>query len=326
MFEDVQSFRFLGLTVYTYGLLVSLGAALWIVLSLLLAKKKKLPGDAVLLAAALAIPLGLVFGRLVFCLVNLGYFLEQIGQPAAMLYFWDGGFSMMGALMGVSLAAVIAAKVKRVRLGSMMDLMAVSAGAFIAMARLGEIYTALGRGRSIEAEWMRQSPFFGIQETWSDDVFQAVFRYEAAAAVLLLVVMVVLFLGKKAEAAKPGDLALVFITLFGSAQVVLESLRDDRHMLLGFVRASQIISILLPVAAIAVFSIRVIRREGMRGWVIAAWLVAAAAIVLAVVKEFAVDTSDSLTREYLMMSFAMAVLAAVALLLWKRAKRNQLQA
>ena len=206
----------------------------------------------------------------------------------------------------------------------MMDVLAVPAGLFIAIARLGEVYTVLGRGKIIDVQWMRDTAFFGIREVWSDDVYRAVFRYEAAAAILVLGVMLCLFFGKKTrKTARPGDLALVFGTLFGSAQVVLESLRDDGHMLWGFVRASQIISILLPVAAIVVFSVRLIRGEGMSWRPPAAWLTAAAAIGLAIIKEFDIDTSNNLTREYALMSLAMAVLAAMALLLWGKVKAQR---
>ncbi len=321
MFEDVQSFGFLGLTVYKYGLFLSLGTALWLLAAWFLAPQKGIPGGTVLLTGVLAIPLGLLFARITYCLISLAYYLDTIGQPIAMLYFWDGGLSMMGALLGVSLAALIVAKAKKVHYGRLMDVLAVSAGAFLAVARLGEAFTTLGRGKTINAAWMRDSAFFGIRETWSEDVFHAVFRYEAAIAVLFLVVMVCLFLGKKTRAAAlPGDLALVFGALFGSAQVVLESLRDDGHLLWGFVRASQVISILLPVAAIAVFSVQLIRREGM-GWrPVAAWLAAAGSIAVAIVKEFDIDTSNNLFREYLIMSLAMVALAAVVLLLWRRAK------
>ena len=319
MFEDVQSFPFLGLTVYKYGLLLAAAAAFWLLVSGMLAKTKKLPANTVLLTGVLAIPMGLIFARLLYCLVSLGYFLDTIGQPVAMLYFWDGGLSMMGALLGVSLAALIAARIRKVRFGVLADVLAVPAGLFIAIARLGEAYTVLGRGKTIEAQWMKDSAFFGTQEAWGN--YYAVFRYEAVAAILVLCVMLCLFFGKKTRLpAKPGDLALVFGTLFGSAQVIMESLRDDGHMLWGFVRASQIISILLPAAAIVVFSVRLIRRDGMSWRPLVAWLIAGAAIGLAIIKEFDIDTSNNLTREYALMSLAMAVLAAVALLLWRNVK------
>ncbi len=322
MFEDVQSFPFLGLTVYKYGLFLAVAAAAWLCLSGLLAKKKNLPGNTVLLTGVLAIPMGLLFARLLYCLVSLGQFLETYGLPIAMLYFWDGGLSMMGALLGISLAALLAAKIKKIRFGELMDVLAVPAGLFIAIARLGEAYTVLGRGKLIDAQWMQDSAFFSTREAWGN--YYAVFRYEAVVAVLAVCVMLCLFFGKKTrKAAKPGDLALVFGTLFGSAQVIMESLRDDGHMLWGFVRASQIVSILLPVAAIVVFSVRLIRREGMSWRPLAAWLAAAAAIGLAIIKEFDIDTSNNLTREYALMSLAMAVLAAVALLLWKSVKMQK---
>ena len=322
MFEDVQSFPFLGLTMYKYGLVLAAAAAAWLCFSGFLAKKKNFSGNTVLLTGVLAIPLGLFFSRLVFCLISLGYYLDTIGQPIAMLYFWDGGFSMMGALLGVSLAALIAAKVKKARYGELMDVLAVPVGLFIAIARLGEAYTILGRGKSIDTEWMQGSAFFSTREAWGD--YYAVFRYEAVVAAVLLIVLLCLFFGRKTRAtARPGDLALVFGTLFGSAQVVLESLRDDGHLMWGFVRASQIISILLPVAAVIVFSARLIRREGVGTRLILSWLLTVAAIVFAVIKEFDVDISNNLFRDYALMSLAMTALASAALFLWRRTKNKR---
>ncbi len=324
MLEDVRSFPFLGLTVYLYGLFLAVAASAWLCLCGLLAKKKNLPINTVLLHGVLSIPMGLFFARLLFCLIRLPYYVETIGQLLPMLYFWDGGLSMMGALLGVSLAALITARIKHVQYGDLMDVLAVPAGLFIAIARLGEAYTVLGRGKIIDAQWMQGSAFFGIRDGWGEDVYHAVFRYEAVAAALILCVMLCLFFGRKTRAtAKPGDLALVFVTLFGSAQVVLESLRDDGHLLWGFVRVSQIISILLPVAAVIVFSVRSIRREGVKWQLVLSWLIAAAAIGLGIIKEFDIDTSNNLTREYALMSLAMAVLAAIALLLWRRANNKR---
>jgi len=197
MFEDVQSFPFLGLTVYKYGLFLAVAAAAWLCLSGFLAQKKNLPGNTVLLTGAIAIPLGLFFARLLYCLVSLGYYLDTIGQPIAMLYFWDGGLSMMGALLGVGLAALITARIKKVRFGELVDVLAVPAGLFIAVARLGEVYTILGRGKSIGTQWMLDSAFFGIRETWSDDVFHAVFRYEAVTALFVMCVMLCFFFSRK---------------------------------------------------------------------------------------------------------------------------------
>jgi uncharacterized membrane-anchored protein len=100
----------------------------------------------------------------------------------------------------------------------------------------------------------------------------------------------------------------------------MESLRDDGHLMWGFVRASQVISILLPVAALTVFSSRLIKKEGMSYKPVIAWTAAAASIVLAILKEFDIDTSSNLAREYALMSLAMAVLVTSVLMVWKYAK------
>lgn len=318
---DAESLSLSGVPIYLYGLSLSVAVAALLLLAAFLAKKQGFQKGTVLLLGVIALPLGLFFARLFYCLISMGYFLETISQPVVMLYFWDGGLSMMGALMGGALAAWIVAKRMHIPYGKMMDVVAAAAGLFLAVARLGEKFTFLGRGKTILSDWMAKSLFFGIQSAWGDEIYYAVYRYEAVAALLILCAMLALFFGKKTQrTARPGDLCWVFVVLFGASQVIFESLRDDGHLLWGFVRASQVISILGPVAAIAVFSTRIARVKGMNWMLPGGWAVAAGSIALAVVKEFDIDTSNNLTREYIIMALAMASLAAVAMLLWKKQK------
>ena len=118
----------------------------------------------------------------------------------------------------------------------------------IAIARLGEWPTGEGVGAWIENEAMMRLPFavMNAYEEWQ----LAVFLFEAAAALLLLIPV----LKKRAGS---GERILTALLLFASCQVMLESLRMDSCLKIGFVRVAQVIS---AVVILAVTAIRASRR------------------------------------------------------------------
>ncbi|MDD3409243.1 MAG: prolipoprotein diacylglyceryl transferase [Eubacteriales bacterium] len=281
-----ESFTIFGLTGYWYGLIACAGALCAIALMGVLGYRRRLPAGVARMYGLIAIPVSLLCARLLYCLVNLSYFTETLGQPLLMLRFWDGGYSMTGMLCGAVLAALPTARVMRVRFGDLLDCAAAPLAGLIACLRFAEGYTQLGVGRYVQESALTQSaPILFVQSRLGNSMLSslAVYRYEALAAGLILCVMLWLFLSSRGS--RKGDLGLIFFALYGASQVVLESLRDDGHMLWGFVRAAQLFSALMPMLALAVFGGRYAHIRGARWQVTLAWLlvpVAAALVVLMV--------------------------------------------
>lgn len=313
-----ETFPLLGLTGYSYGLCIALGAAL--ALGLLGAQSRAwgLPRGTALLLGALGIPLGLFFARLLFCLFHLSGFLQTYENPLLMLRFFDGGFSMTGLLMGLALAALAASRLLNIRLGQALDALAAPLALLIAFCRAAERFTALGVGKVVEENALTSAaPWLFVTETAgiATEYRMAVYRYEAAAALLLCVIL--LFVGRRARRGKDtlaGDVALVFFSLYGASQMVLESLRDDGHLMITFLRIAQVAAFLMPVLACAVFAGRYVRLRGKAdGRVVFSWLLVLLCLAGAVLTEFSLDGrltwgNPSPLRDY-------GILTALALLL-----------
>ena len=93
-----------------YGALAALSMAALLAVSFLTLRKKGAGYEAFIRFSVLAIPFAFLGSRITFCLSNLSYYLETIGDPLLMLKVWEGGASMTGAMAGVILAAALAAK------------------------------------------------------------------------------------------------------------------------------------------------------------------------------------------------------------------------
>lgn len=315
-----ETFSILGLTGYSYGLFAALGAALALLLLAAQGPALGLPRGTAAVLGALGIPLGLLLARLIFCLFHLSLFWQTYENPLLMLRFFDGGFSMTGLLMGLVVAALVASRVLDIRLGQLLDALAAPLALLIAFLRAGEGFTALGIGKVVEENLLTQAaPWLFVTETMgvATEYRMAVYRYEAAAA--LVICGALLLLGSRTRRQKDalaGDVALVFFSLYGASQMVLESLRDDGHLMITFLRVAQVAAFLMPVLACAVFGGRYARIRGKAGSrVPLAWLVVALCLVGAVLTEFSLDGRltwghPSLLRDY-------AILTALALaLLW----------
>ena len=272
-----MTFSILGLTGSWYGLVLGASALLYLCAAGILGYTRRLPAGTVRLYGLLALPLGLVLARMAFCLVNWEYFTETISQPWRMLAFWDGGYSMLGALAGLILAAFITSRILHVRFGGLLDVAAAPLGLLLVGFRLAESLTGqLGMGKQVEVGALAQTlPLLFVPDQMGTLTLYrlAVYRYEAVAGVVLLACGLAMFLTRRPKhRARMGDVAMAVFALYGAMQVLLESLRDDGHMLWGFIRVQQLGAALIPVLALAVWGARYAHIRQARKATVAAWL------------------------------------------------------
>ncbi len=316
-----ETFSLWGLTGYGYGLWIAGGAALMLAMMGVIGYRYRMPIGTVRVFGALAIPLGLVCARLVFCLLNLEKFTETYENPLLILRFFDGGLSMTGLLIGLLLTALITARIMKVRAGKMMDVLAVPLGLFIAACRIAERFTTLGVGKVVEENAVTKAlPWLFLTETAgvATEYRMAVYRYEAIVALLIFLFIFCLFLAfRKQKNVMPGDLALLFFSLYGASQVLLESLRDDGHLLITFLRIAQVAAALMPVIATAIFTRRYLRIRGKAdSRIVLSWLVLLLCIGVAILLEFSLDGrfswgNPSMLRDYLILSVVAILLFAI---------------
>ena len=311
----------LGQTLHPYGLIIAIAAAALLLWMGIAGYKRRLPIGTVRIFGILAIVFGIFFSRLFFCLFNLSLFTETYENPWLMLCFWDGGLSMCGLLTGLVVAAWLAAKLMNIRLGTLLDTLTPPLGLFLAACRAAEYFTDLGVGKVVEEGIGTQLfPWLFLQEAAgiATEYRLAVFAYEAAAGVLIALWMLLFTRSiRKSRTTRPGDLSLLFFSLYGTVQMLLESMRDDGHMLITFLRVSQVFAALLPLTAAAIWSRRYIRvRQQGDKRIIISWLLLLGCVALGILLEFSLDGrltigTPSMLRDYGIMLVLCAMLFAI---------------
>lgn len=278
-----------------YGLLCALALAL-----MLAAARKNTSYDVWTRLCVAVIPLALIFSRLLFGLTSLG--MGDMTNPLQILYAWDGGASMSGAFAGVVLSAFLVERHCKVSHGVLMDKLALGMPAALIVARLAEAPTGMGMGRQVDTEWLQWLGAF-------TDACHPVFIYEALWAVVLGFVLV---LYQRSDR-RPGDVLLTFMTLYGSAQIFFESLRDDYHMVIYYIRINQIVGLLMVLIPFVLWLVRLAKGGAKRNALLVPCVVMMAAIALCIYQEFQVDSNPNLLKEYALMAAGVAVMGTQTL-------------
>ena len=229
-----------GLSFSVYGLYLLIGAVLGV--GLLAAQAKFHPAlrPALLWTAGLSLPLGMLGARLVYCLSAIVFFLKDIGNPAAMLKIWEGGLALTGALFSVALAGVIGAKIGKASIGKMLDLLAgpMLIFAFFTAFSLKEI--GMGFGPEMDAA----IPLLTLQ---ADDIS----RLNTPLLFMLFVVSLLILHARLLKKGRPQGHAFALTAfLYGSGMILMESLRRDGHMLLGFVHVEMMLDMAIALPAL----------------------------------------------------------------------------
>ena len=288
-----------------YGLGCAAALLVGILVTGVCACRRGVPYARLIRTACLSVPLVLLFSRLVYVLANCTYYLTTLSRVDLALCFWDGGYSLTGALLGFFLAVLLAGgKSCRSRL---FDGMAVAMPAAVLVERLFEAGTGMGLGRAIQTQALRELAFCCAEDLSGSSV-HAVYRYEAVLAAVWLVVAVVLFCRRRHE----GQLLAVMLTLLSCSQILMESLRDDGHMVVHFVRIQQVLYAVFAAAAMGWFTRQGIR-QGLHGY----WwkhLLMIACVGLCIFQEFRIDRSENIWLDYGIMAVALAVMVAAVLL------------
>lgn len=296
-----------------YGVLAALSMAALFAVTFLMLRRQGADYGAFVRFTVLCIPLTFLCSRIAFCLSNLSYYCETIAMPEMMLHVTDGGASMTGALVGVMLAAVLAAKWSRIPTGVMLDAAAFGMPAALVIERLAEPLCEMGWGKQF------QSSAFDFMADWTQGM-HPVFAYEAIAAVIIGLGM--LRYAQRRRVGK-GDALGCFLLLYGVAQTVLESLRDDGHMkVIHFVRVNQVAAITLTVAVLIAWSVRCWQGGAKRGtlW---CWLTTAVCIGFGIIQEFAADGDENPYFSYTVVAAVLSAVLIAVSLMWFRQWRQQ---
>ena len=245
---------------------------------------------------------------------------------AAMTDFSQGGFALIGAFIGCALALGLLSLIKLVSDPlRMLDCMCLAGGAGIAIGRLACFFSTADRGAlmtNIHTLPLASSVVNVVSKV--TEYRFATFMMQALVTALLTVVLACFYLGRKKKQWKDGEVSLVFLLCYCTAQVILDSTRNDSMFFRsnGFVSVVQVIGAVALVAISVFFSVRLVKKQGFRGIYILFWVLMLGLLGCAGYMEYYVQRhGNQAAMAYSIMTSALLVYVVIALVI--RAMSNK---
>ena len=204
--------------------------------------------------AIVAVPAGVLGGRLYHVLTTPENFFGSNGHPENILKIWQGGLGIWGAISLGALGAFIAYRV----IGRTQALPqfryfadAIAPGILLAQAigRWGNWFNAELFGRPTTLPWALEIPRwarpFGFKEY---ETFHPTFLYESLWCLALALALI--WFGKRL---KGGQTFALYIALYCLGRLGFELIRIDQAHLIGGVRINVLVAIVVGVLALVSF-------------------------------------------------------------------------
>ena len=244
---------------------------------------------------------GAVFSRVIFCIYTT---LTATRMPlAAWFQIHDGGWTMMGMIGGVLLAAWFSSKIISEKPARMLDAVSVALPLMMAAERLGEgrLDEMFNYNQFLSAGKLGKGFFTVADETGKYLI--ATYRVDAILCLILFLVLVFSMLSGKR---KDGDLWVRFMTLAGAGCVLGENLRTDDFLVYSFVRIEQVLEALLLLGGVIAAG----KRAGQKGRKL--FVTAGIAMALTVAECIGIEfTVDRTQMSRMMMAGVMAAALSV---------------
>lgn len=266
--------------IQNYGLTLAIAIVLSIALTATLYRKD---WEKHLSFWALALPLGLFGSRLLYLVPNFKYYFEEVSYPLATLFFWDGGLSLFGAILGIICALYLFFKRNCMENKiAFQNVLFSSVWLFIAGLRLAEGFTNMGLGRPFPAD---TNSFFVLVNGSFGRL--AVYRIEVVFALLLLVICIFFHKNLEKKVQSYPYIAWFSLLILAASQMVFVSLRNDEHMIMGFVYLQQVLFAFFAIYLLYYFRGKLPKEKRLSGWLFHSIVLILAAIAFAM--EFVVD-------------------------------------
>lgn len=250
-----------GIAVRWYGFLIASAVLIGVTLSQYLAKRRQvnpeLLADLAIWLVLAAIPAARIY-YVVF------QWEQYQSNPIEALAIWKGGIAIHGAILGGTIAAIIFAKLQKVSIWQLADLVVPSLILGQAIGRWGNFFNSEAFGRPTDLPWKLYIPLEHRPLGYTNfEYFHPTFLYESLWNLLVFSLLLSLFFRslKLNSSIKTGTLALSYLITYSIGRFWVEGLRTD-SLMAGQLRAAQIVSLtLIGIGALGLFWLYKLQRK-----------------------------------------------------------------
>ena len=225
------------LTIRTYGLMIVIAILVGAHLATREARRKEIEEAVIYDLILYLILFGLIGSRLLYCLYDLGYFIEN---PLEIFAIWRGGLSFYGGLIGGFIASLWFVKSRDLPFLKLADIVAPPIILGYAIGRLGCLMAGCCFGIPAHLPWCIN---FSNPDSLAP-LHTCLHPIQIYKSVLGFCIFLLLFLYRK-RVKFTGQLFLVYVSLYSIIRFFLDFLRGDAVQIIGWLTLTQAISLLI---------------------------------------------------------------------------------
>ena len=232
-----------------YGLIIAMGLILAVCYALRRKEQFGLSEDDLLDGVLWIAPFAIACARLYYCAFEWE---QYAANPISILYIWEGGIAIYGAVIGAAIGVIIHCKVfKKISVLATLDL--VSLGFMIGqmMGRWGNFFNREAHG-GVTDSFLRMGLINPV--TGQGTYYHPTFLYESLWNLVGFVL--IHFLSKKRK--YDGQVALYYVAWYGLGRAMIEGLRTD-SLWWGNFRVSQVLAAASCLAAVILLMVMAFR-------------------------------------------------------------------
>lgn len=204
-----------------YGIIIAIGMVLAYFYASHKMKVEGLSADDFLDIVLFTVPAGIVFARAFYVVFSL----DEYDTFYEMIAIWNGGISILGAVIGGIIAIVCVTKFKKISTLKALDSLAPAVLIGQILGRWGNFMNAEVYGNETTLPWrMRITDWHGTFEV------HPLFLYESLWNLLGFIIIQFIYKNKKYD----GQIFLFYLFWYGLIRSILEPMRSDTFILKTF--------------------------------------------------------------------------------------------
>lgn len=199
--------------------------------------------DDFLVWAAIGIVLGGRVGYVLF--YDFGRYLQN---PLDIFAVWQGGMSFHGGFAGTTLAMILFARSRGIRVWTLFDVIAAGVPVALGLVRVTNFINSELWGRPTDVPWAIVFPNGGAEPRHPSQLYEALL--EGLVLFILLRILTHVFLKLKS----PGFVAGAFVAFYGCARIFVEFFREPDaqlgYLLGGWLTMGMVLSVPMVLAGV----------------------------------------------------------------------------
>ncbi len=215
-----------------YGLIIATGLILAVVYALRRREQFGLSEDDLMDGVLWIAPFAILCARIYYCAFEWDMYKDN---PISILYIWEGGIAIYGAVIGAAIGIIIHCKlIKKISVLSVLDVTSLGFMIGQMLGRWGNFFNREAHG-GVTDSFLRMGLLHPV--TGEGNYYHPTFLYESLWNLVGFIILH--FLSKKRK--YDGQIALGYVAWYGLGRAFIEGLRTD-SLWWGRFRVSQVLA------------------------------------------------------------------------------------